>query len=592
MIKLFALLRYLRDDIGPMVFSLLLLLSASALNLAQPRMVEWAIDMGVSAGDARSLVLGALGIAAAALLSAGLHIASGVLLVRAGQGLAYRLRNDLYRKVTSLSFANLDRWRTGQLLVRINSDVNTVRMFVRMGLMMMINSIVMIAGSLTMMHRTHPQLARIMFVILPATLVMFFVFALLIRPIVTRVRARLDAVNNVLQENLAGAKVVRAFARHEYESERFAERNGAFYRVSLTVGYISALAYPFLFMLGQLAIVLITWSGGAEIIDAALGNAESSLTLGQLLAFTNYALLSMWPIMALGLVLQFFAVASASALRIDELLGEKPTVAESATPHTPSSIRGEIELKDVCFAYEGVTEGAGEASNAIEHVSLRIEAGTKVGILGRTGSGKSTLATLIPRYYDVVSGAVLIDGVDVRRYSIDSLRRNVVVVMQESLLLSGSIAENIRFGVDPAQAGEKRLREAARVACAQEFIDAKEAGWSERVAERGVGLSGGQRQRVSIARAVAADPQVLILDDVTSAVDARTEREITANLFEALAKKTVLIISQRVNSIMHADRIVVMDNGMLVGSGTHDQLLQSSEIYREIYQTQTAELRT
>lgn len=597
MINLLRLFRYLKDEIPALSFSLVFLLVASGLNLLQPKLVEWAVDVGIGAGDLPSVVWGALGIAGAALLSSGLHVASGVLLVRAGQGMAYSLRNDLFKKVTSLSFADLDRWRTGELMVRVNADVNTVRMFIRMGLLMMINSVVMIAGSLTLMYRTNAQLSRVMFVVLPGTLVLFLVFAVIIRPLVTRVRERLDNVNNVLQENLAGAKVVRAFAQHVHEKARFEKRNHDYYALSLRVGYLVAMAYPFLFFLGQLAVILLTWLGGTEVIRGMLGDAGASLTLGQLLAFNNYAILSSWPIMSLGFVLQFLAVASASAIRIQELFDQRPAIREPTEPRRPERIRGEITFENVCFAYAGSGEDSGtavEPADAVDHLTFRIRPGEKVGILGRTGSGKSTVAALIPRYYDVGSGRVTIDGVDVRNYSLDLLRRRVLVVMQETLLMSGTIRENVGFAVraeNPGASGDGRLEAAAELAHATQFIRDKDHGWEETVGERGTGLSGGQRQRIAIARALAADPDVLILDDATSALDSATERAIVQNLYDHLAEKTVLIISQRVNTVLQADRIMVMDQGRITGFGTHQELLEQNHIYREIYESQTAELR-
>ncbi len=316
-----------------------------------------------------------------------------------------------------------------------------------------------------------------------------------------------------------------------------------------------------------------------------------------LLAFNNYAILSSWPIMSLGFVLQFLAVASASAIRIQELFDQRPAIREPTEPRRPERIRGEITFENVCFAYAGSGEDSGtavEPADAVDHLTFRIRPGEKVGILGRTGSGKSTVAALIPRYYDVGSGRVTIDGVDVRNYSLDLLRRRVLVVMQETLLMSGTIRENVGFAVraeNPGASGDGRLEAAAELAHATQFIRDKDHGWEETVGERGTGLSGGQRQRIAIARALAADPDVLILDDATSALDSATERAIVQNLYDHLAEKTVLIISQRVNTVLQADRIMVMDQGRITGFGTHQELLEQNHIYREIYESQTAELR-
>ena len=575
-----------------MVFMLI----ATGVNLAQPKIVERAVDLGVSQGEVRSVVIAALGLLGAAILSGGLHMASGVLLVRAGQGMGYQLRNDLYAKIMSFSFGNLDRWRTGELLVRANSDVNTVRMFVRLGLLMMIQSILLLIGSLIVMYRTNAQLSIVMLIVLPGTLGLFFVLAVFIRPLIMKVRTRLDALNNALQENLAGAKVVRAFARQAYEEDRFGERNRGFLKLSLRVGYMIAVAFPFLFFLGQIAVVLVSWFGGTAVIQNILSPAVGGLSLGQLVAFNEYAVMAMWPIIALGMTLQFLTMASASAVRIEALLAEKPDIVDAESARVIESFRGEITFRDVSFAY-----GGGE--NAVDGVSLTVRAGEKLGVLGRTGSGKSSLAALIPRYYDVTSGAVLIDGIDIREIALDSLHSRVSVALQETVLMAGSILDNVTYAYrrgaatpDAASAPETAapadaVLQAAEVACAREFIEEKEGGWNEQIGERGAGLSGGQRQRVAVARALLSDPDILILDDVTSSVDAQTEKLIVSNLYAALKEKTVVIISQKINTVMLADRIIVMENGRIVAEGSHDELVKANQTYREIYETQSAEIR-
>jgi len=594
---LVRLFRYLRNDAWPVAWSVLFMLIGTGVNLVQPKIVERAVDFGITQGELRSVVIAALALLGAAILSGGLHMASGVLLVRAGQGMGYQLRNDLFAKIMSFSFGNLDRWRTGELLVRANSDVNTVRRFVRLGLLMMLQSILMLTGSLIVMYRTNAQLSVVMLIILPGTLLLFFALAIFIRPMIMKSRTHLDGINNALQENLAGAKVVRAFARQAYEEERFGVRNRDFLKLSLRVGYTIALAFPLLFFLGQLAVVLVSWLGGTAVIENTLNPVAGGLSLGQLVAFNEYALLSMWPIISLGMTLQFLTMASASAVRIEELRNEQPDITDSESARVVERFRGEITFRDVSFAY-----GGGE--NAVEGVSLTVHAGEKLGVLGRTGAGKSSLAALIPRYYDVTSGAMLIDGMNVREIALDSLRSRITVALQETVLMAGTILDNVAYAYrrgtaagDAASAADAvvvptaAVLRAAEIACAREFIEEKEHGWNEPVGERGAGLSGGQRQRIAIARALLSDPDILILDDVTSSVDAQTEKSIVSNLYAALKEETVIIISQKINTVMLADRIIVMENGRIIGEGSHDELVKTNQTYRDIYNTQSAEIR-
>ncbi|MFW5745307.1 MAG: ABC transporter ATP-binding protein, partial [Spirochaetota bacterium] len=337
---------------------------------------------------------------------------------------------------------------------------------------------------------------------------------------------------------------------------------------------------------GQMAIVLPTWFGGLQVLEGMLEPASMGLTLGQLLAFQGYALRAMWPIIALGMTLQFLTMAIASATRIQELMDDRPHIEEPEDARDLERLSGRIAFRDVSFAY-------GEGEPAVDRVSLEISPGEKVGVLGRTGSGKTSLAALVPRMYDVSSGSVLVDGHDVRTLSMRTLRERITLVLQETVLLSGSILENVGYAYRNGSHDEpdETMRGAAELACALEFIEEKEHGWHEHVGERGAGLSGGQRQRVAIARAILADPDILILDDVTSALDAQTEKQIVTNLYRRLADKTVIIISQKINTVRMADRIIILDEGRIVAQGTHDELLAANEMYREIHETQSAELR-
>ncbi len=572
-----------------LAFSIAFMLLATATTLVQPRLVEWVIDSGVGGGDGRILGLGILALLGTATAGGLLHLTSGILVSYAGQGMAYGIRNDIFRSILDFSFGNLDRHRTGELIVRNTSDVNTVQMFVRMGFMLMLQSVAMLVGSLAMMFAMNPGLARTMLFIFATTILLFFLLASVIRPLIMRVRERLDELNNTLQENLAGAKLVRAFARQSHEIERFESRNQAYLEVALKVGYITAMAFPFLFFLGQIALVAVTYYGGLMVVRQAETPLPDQLTLGQLVAFNEYAMLAMWPILALGMTLQFMARASASATRIVEILEETPDIAEASHPQSLAETDHSIELRNVSFSF-------GHGEPALSKISLRIASGETVGLIGRTGSGKSTLAALIPRYYEADRGAVLVGGIDVRQASLAELRQKIVLVLQESLLLSGSIRDNIAYGLsgdnhDRQAAAERRLQRAVELAKASDFIREKSGGWDEPIGERGAGLSGGQRQRVALARALVRNPDILILDDVTSSLDAATERAVMANLYRELRDQTVIIISQKINTVSQADRIMVMEDGRIVGTGSHRELLAENRIYREIHETQNGELR-
>ncbi|MDR1727616.1 MAG: ABC transporter ATP-binding protein/permease [Acidobacteriota bacterium] len=588
MVALLKLLRFLKKSLRPLSLSLLLLLISTGLGLVQPRLIERAVDGGVRAGVLPVVIQNAAGILAAALLAAAFNLASGYALIRSSQRMGYEMRGALYRKVMGFSFANFDRWRTGELMVRLNSDVDTMRSFVRMGMFTIVQSLVLVVGAVAGMFLTDPPLARIMAVFLPLVLALFFAVAVYIRPLFMKVRTALDELNNTLQENLAGAKLVRAFARQGREVAKFAVRNRAFYNVGRDVGYKLAMLFPLFFLLAQLATLLVVWAGGTSLLRAAAGAAggdPGGLTLGKLIAFNNYATMAMFPLLMLGMVLNFVSMAMAAAVRLDALFREAPEVAEKTGALRPASLKGKIEFRDVSFRY-------GKGEKALDGVNLTVAPGERLGIIGATGSGKSSLAHLIPRFYDPEAGAVLLDGIDVRDLAFDTLRTRVATVLQETVLFSGTLRENIAFGAPGAGMGE--LRRAAEVACALEFIEggecggAKPGGWDAPVGPRGAGLSGGQRQRVAIARAVAARPDVIILDDVTSSLDADTERKIIQSLYGEFRGRTTVIISQKVNAIRDADRIVVMDGGRVAAAGTHEELLRSCGIYRTIHETQTA----
>jgi ATP-binding cassette, subfamily B, multidrug efflux pump len=578
MVALIRLFRFLRGSVGPLTVSLILLLASTGILLVQPGLIEYAIDNGIKTGSVTAILWGAAGIIITAILAAALNMASGYTLIKSSQLMGYEMRNALYRKVMSFSFENLDRWRTGELMVRLNSDVNTIRMFVRMGMFMIVQSVIMIIGTVIAMYLKDPGLAHIMAIFMPLTLVLFFATAMFIRPLFMKSRTALDHLNNTLQENLAGAKIVRAFARQKQELDKFRIRNKNVYDISQNVGYKLSLFFPLFFLIAQLATVIVLWSGGSTLVHNASTGISSGLTLGKLIAFNNYATMAMFPLLMLGMVLNFISMAMASAVRLDALFREKPCIEEQPGARNLNSLKGKIEFRGVSFRY-------GQGEKALNAVDIVIRPGEKVGIIGATGAGKSSLVHLIPRFYDPEEGSVRIDDIDVRDLTFDTLRTRVAIVLQETVLFSGTIRENVAFSAP--NASQSDLERAAEVACADEFIDERQERWDASVGERGAGLSGGQRQRVAIARAVAAKPDVIILDDVTSSLDATTERRIVEALYREFKDRTAIIISQKITTIRYADRIVVMEDGCIIAAGNHEELLQSNATYRTIFETQS-----
>jgi ATP-binding cassette subfamily B multidrug efflux pump len=571
--EIIRIMGFLKPYAGRMATALAMLLLSSAVMLVQPRLTQWAVDAGITAGSVHTVILASLAVLLSAAVGSVIMYLSGTLLIRASQGAGYDIRNRLFARVASFSFANFDRFRTGELMVRLNSDVNMVVMFFRMGFFMMVQAIFFLIGAVVLMFATNPRLATVVAAVMGGIFILFVLFSRVIRPLFLRVREALDRLNNTLQENLAGAKLVRAFSRQELEKEKFGRRNRDFYALSLKVGVFIGIIMPFLMLVANLALLLVLRMGGAAV-------SGGSMTLGQLTAFSNYAMMAVFPIVMLAMVLNFLIMASASAGRISEVLAVEPGLTEKPNAASPTELRGEIELENVSFRY-------GEGEYALCDINLRIRPGERIGLIGTTGSGKSTLASLICRFYDVNKGTLSLDGRDVRELSFDTVRGRTVLVLQETVLFSGTIAENIRFGRPEATMEE--VQEAARLAGAEEFILDKEKQWDEPVGERGMGLSGGQRQRIAIARAVLARPDILILDDVTSALDLQTESRIIDNLYSLPERATIIVISQKISAVRKADRIVVLDGGRIQAVGSHAELLRTSPLYREIHETQSVE---
>jgi len=502
------------------------------------------------------------------------QFAQGALAARTAQGVAFDMRNTLYDKIQSLSFSYHDRAQTGQLLTRATSDVDRVQRFVGRGFIMFLSSLAMMGGALALLFSVNARLALIMVVVVPVTLGLFGLFARLAMPLFRLVQQRLADLNTVLQENLAGIRVVKAYVREEQEYQRFAGANELFYEVNIRVNNILSLAFPTIFSIANGATLAVYWLGGRQVIGG-------TLSVGELVAFASYVMMAFFPVLQLGMIVAMLSEASASSERIFEILDAQSEVVESPDAVELPPIEGRVVFEHVTFRYYE------SGDPVLRDVSFVAEPGQTVALLGATGSGKSTIINLIPRFYDVSEGRVLIDGYDIRDVTLESLRSQIGIVLQETTLFEGTVRENIAFGRPEATMEE--IIEAAKAAEAHDFITSFTDGYETYVGERGVTLSGGQKQRVAIARALLRDPRILILDDATSSVDLATEYRIQRALSRLMEGRTSFVIAQRVATVLNADQILVLDRGEIVARGTHEELMASSEIYAEIYDSQLTE---
>ncbi len=555
------------------ILALILLVSVVLMDLAIPRLIERIIDQGIAGGDFQLVLNTTLIMLGITVFSTLFAIGNNILSVQVGEGIGRDLRDALFSKIMDFSFSNLDRMRTGQLLVRLTSDVTMIQRVARVSIRIGTRAPLLMIGSIILMVSTSPQLALW---ILPLLLVMGAIIVWFIsktQPLYLIVQSKLDGLNTVLQENIAGVRVVKAFTRADHEISRFAGANLDFTENTIRVMQLMAFLNPGLTFLINLGIIIIIWGGGIQSID---GN----LSLGQIVAFTNYLLTTLTPLVILSNLAQVLAAANASAERINHALEDPIAIQDQPGAHDlPDNISGRVTFEDVCFSYN-----ADGSEPVLEEINLVANPGETIAILGATGSGKSSLVNLIARFYDVTRGKVSIDGFDVRTLKHDSLLAQVGVALQETVLFSGSVRDNIRYG--KPDASDEEVMAAAAAAQAHDFILELPQGYDTQVKQRGVNLSGGQKQRIAIARALLVQPKILILDDSTSAVDVETESKIQAALDELLKTRTCFIVAQRISTVLNADKIIVLEKGRIAAAGTHTELMQSSQIYQEIFESQ------
>jgi len=556
--------------------ALLLLLGMVGSDLLIPRLTQRIIDVGIVSRDLGAVLMTSLLMLGAALLAALLALGNNYLSVRVAQGIAHDIRSSLVRKVQSFSFANLDTLRTGNLITRSTSDVHMVQMIVMMGLRILTRAPVWIIGASVMLILTSPQLALMMAAFVPVILLFILWFARKAQPMFTWVQERLDRLNTVLQENLSGVRVVKAFVRERHEVARFADANEELMEKNIRIMRLVAILLPTMVLILNLGVAGAIWLGGSATL-------AGRMTVGQVVASINYLMFAIFPLMMLASMLGPIAAANASSRRILEVLDASPAVANRPGAKRIDAPAGRIAFENVSFAYSG--EGC---EDVLCDVSFVAEPGETVAILGATGSGKSTLIHLIPRFYDVGGGRITFDGTDLRDIDLGSLRRNIGIALQEAVLFEGTIRDNVAYGRPDASWEE--IRGACEAAQAAEFIDAFADGYDTAIGQRGVTLSGGQRQRLAIARALLIRPKVLILDDSTSSVDIETEVRLQDALDRLIAETehttTRFIVAQRISTVLLADKILVLDAGRIESCGSHAELLGSSPVYREIYRSQ------
>lgn len=548
------------------------LVRAGALGLITQQTGKTVQQLEAASVSAESwLVTAALVILLFTTMRAAFSFVQAYMAERTSQGVAFDFRNEIFTKIQRLSFSYYDRNQTGQLMIRATDDVEKVRLFIAQGLVMAAQSVLLLVSSLIILFLTNWRLALVVLPILPIALALFVIFGTIAGPLFGQVQKRLSKLNTILQENLAGVRVVKAFAREKHEQKHFDVAADDLFAQQMKVTRTFAFLFPTIFLVAQVGQAAILYFSSGQILNG-------SLSFGEYQQFSLYLIYVFFPVGMLGMIITLMAQASASATRIFEILDAKSDVTNKSDAVDLPAIEGQVEFRDVTFRYFG------SGDPVLSGVSFTAMSGQTIALLGATGSGKSSIINLIPRFYDASEGAILIDGHDVRDVTLDSLRRQIGIVLQETNLFGGTIRDNIAFGRPEATLDE--VIEAAKAAAAHDFILTFPQGYDTPVGERGTSLSGGQKQRIAIARALLLNPRLLILDDSTSAVDLGTEAQIQKALDTLMQGRTSFVIAQRITTVLNADQIIVLDKGKVAAIGRHAELMEDSPIYAEIYNSQ------
>jgi len=563
-------LRYMRQYWFWEAVAYVCMLGIAGGRLIVPQVIRRIVDVGIGQNRPDALLISVGLLVGVTVVTGVLRFGEGYLTESVSQDVAFDMRNEVYAKLQALSFSYHDRAQTGQLLARATSDVERLRSLTGRGLLRLVDSAVLLVGTSILLLRMNVPLALASLAVMPAIFFIMRRYRSMQHPRFRDRQNKMAIMTSRLEQNLYGMDVVRGFAQEDAEIERFRRDNKTVYDVSQSIVKLGSFTNPVVVLLASAGAVLVLWIGGRLVINGVL-------TLGELIAFNAYVVQLVGPMRRLGFIVTMIGEAQASAERVFEILDTSSEVKDKPGAEPLGSIEGRVEFDNVSFGYL-------PGRPVLEEVSFVAEPGQIVALLGPTGSGKTTITNLIPRFYDVTGGVIRVDGADIRDVTLASLREQIGIVMQETLLFGNTVRENIAFG--QPDASQERIEAAARAAAAHDFIVGFPQGYDTEVGERGVTLSGGQRQRIAIARALLLDPRILILDDATSSVDTETELQIQGALSELVAGRTTFIIAQRVSTVRNADLILVIDRGKLVATGSHRTLIRESGIYAEIYHRQ------
>ena len=569
-------LRYLKPYwLFALLCPLAMILEVS-MDLLQPTLMSDIVDNGIL-GDAaadenlRYVLITGLKMLVFSLIGCFGGIASAAFGTAAAQKMGNDLRKDAFAKVMHMSFQQTDKFTTGSLVTRLTNDITAIQEFVAMSLRMFVRTGMQFIGGIAVILTLNVNFGVVLVISLPVQLIAVAIIMKKASPLFSIVQSRLDKVNSVVQENVSGARVVKAFTREEYEINRFDNANTDLMTTNLKVQKLLATLNPILMIIMNASVIAIIMIGGFQV-------EAKAMQVGEVMAAVTYITQILMSVMMVGMMFQQVSRSAASMKRVNEVLSTNPVISDGHKS-ADSDNSGTVEFRNVGFSYPGSS-----GKPVLSGIDLKAEKGQMIAILGSTGCGKTSLVNLVPRFYDATEGDVLVDGVNVKDYDVDTLRSKIGVVLQKSELFSGTVAENIRWGFETAT--DEEVKTAAKIAQAEEFIDGFNDGYDTMISEKGASLSGGQKQRMAIARAIIKKPEILIFDDSTSALDLSTEAKLHKALRENLSGVTVIMIAQRIASVMRADKIAVLENGSICAFGTHKELMESSSVYRDIYYSQ------